>query len=316
MKKMLYLFALLSLSVHGQTTTTAKINSDIRNVKTSKHINIPGTRLYIIPPPGFKIASTFTGLQKGETSMFNIIDLAGGNINTNASTFNKAEFEKKGIKVFDFREIKINGFAAKYIYLQGEANSKAYLVVFGDTTFTTMVTTLYPVNDDKTGNEIISSLNTIYYDKNKKFDPFETAKFTLDDKVSKFKYFQYNANLYLYTIDGKDNSKDSVAPIVLLVQVPMDKNISVKGLVDMFISKMQQNGLSDSEVKNTSAEKINGYDAYQTELYGQMNGKANLIYYCVLANDNIAIVIQGIAKNDFETNVGEFRKMANNLRLK
>ena len=316
MKKILYVFALLSLSVHGQTIATAKINSDIRNVKTGKHINIPGTRLYIIPPPGFKIASAFTGLQKGETSMFNIIDLAGGNINTNASTFNKAEFEKKGIKVFDFREIKINGFAGKYIYLQGEAKSKAYLIVFGDTTFSTMVTTLYPVNDEKTGNEIISSLNTIYYDKNKKIDPFETAKFTLDDKISRFKFLQYNANLYLYTIDGKDNSKDKDAPVVLVVQVPMDNSMSVKGLVDMFISKMQQNGLSNPEVKNTSTEKINGYDAYQTELYGQMNGKANLIYYCVVANDNIAILIQGITKSDFETNVLEFKKMANNLRLK
>src|SRR6185437_8399292 len=104
MRKIIYSFLLISFTACGQTTTN-KINSDIQNSKTSKHINIPGTRLYIIPPPGFIVSKTFLGLQKGENSMINIMDLIGGNFNTNTATFNKEEFEKKGAKVFDFKGI-------------------------------------------------------------------------------------------------------------------------------------------------------------------------------------------------------------------
>jgi len=316
MQKILYLFVLISITACGQTTITTKINEDIKNTRTNKHVNIPGTRLYIIPPPNFKVASTFIGLQKGETSMFNIYDLVGGNINTNAATFSKAEFESKGAKVFDFKEIKVNGFPAKYIHMQGDATAKAYSIVFGDTTFTTMVMTIYPVADEKTGNEIINSLNTIYYDKNKKIDPFETANFSLDDKVSKFKFFQYNANLYIYSINGIENKEDKDAPIVLVSQFPKDNTMTAKSIAEMMINKAQQYGLTNPELKNTTTEKINGYETYQTEVYGQMQGKSSLLFYCVVTKGDKAIVIQGISKKDTQTNVEEFKKIANTVKIK
>jgi len=315
MKKILYLFALLSLNACGQTTAY-KINQDIKSTKTNRHVNIPGTRLYIIPPPNFTVASTFIGLQKGETSMINIYDLVGGNINTNAATFSKAEFERQGAKVFDFKEIKVNGFPAKYIHMQGDATAKAYSIVFGDTTFTTMIMTIYPVADEKTGNEIIKSLNTIYYDKNKKIDPFETAFFTLDDKVSKFKFFQYNANLYIYSIDGIENKEDKDAPIVLVSQFPKDNTMNAKSIAEMMIKKIQQYGLTNPELKNTTTDKINGYETYQTEVYGQMQGKSSLLFYCIVTKGNKAIVIQGISKKDIQTNLEEFKKMAKTVKIK
>lgn len=316
MRKILYSFLLLSLTACGQTSTTAKINEDISNTKTNKHINIPGTRLYIIPPPNFKVASTFIGLQKGETSMFNIYDLVGGNINTNAATFSKAEFERQGAKVFDFKEIKVDGFSGKYIHMQGDASAKSYSIVFGDTTFTTMIMTIYPVGDEKTGNEIINSLNTIFYDKNKKINPFETANFTLDDKDSKFKFFQYNANLYIYTVGGTENKEDKDAPVILVSQLPKDNTMTAKSIADMMISKAQQYGLTNPELKNTTNDKINDYETYQTEVYGQMQGKPSLLFYCVLTKGDKAIVIQGISKKDIQTNIEEFKKIANTVRIK
>ena len=315
MQKIFYLFVLLSLTACGQRTTN-KINDQINNTKTSKHINIPGTRLYIIPPPNFKVASTFIGLQKGETSMFNIYDLVGGNINTNAATFNKSEFEKQGAKVFDFREIKVNDFPARYIHMQGDAAAKSYSVVFGDTTFTTMIMTIYPVGDEKTGNEILSSLNTIYYDKSKKIDPFETANFTLDEKVSKFKFFQYNANLYVYTIDGIENQNDNEAPVILVSQLPKDNTMTASSIGEMMIIKAQQYGLTNLEFKNTTRDRINRYETYQTEVYGQMQGKYSLLFYSVVTKDDKAIVIQGISKKDNQENVEEFKKIAQTVKIK
>jgi hypothetical protein len=315
MKKILFSLLLFSLTACGQTSAD-KIKANIQTSKTSKHINIPGTRLYIVPPQNFSVAKTFVGLQKGEKSLFNIYDLVGGNFYTNAATFSKAEFERQGARVFDYQEIKVNGYPAKYISMQGDPTTKGYALVFGDTTFSTMIMALYPVTDEATGKQIIAALNTIYYDKGKKISPFETAFFSLDDKNSRFKFFQYNANLYIYTIGGTDNTKDTDNPFVLVTQFPMDNTMTTKSIADMMIGKAQQYGLTNPEVKNISSGKINGYDTYEAEVYGQMQGKSSVIYQCVVAKGDKVLTIQGIAKSDMETNVQDFKKLARTIQIK
>lgn len=315
MIKYIFSFLIFSLTSYVQAQT-GTINQEVSNTKTAKHIHIPGTRLYIVPPADFYVAKTFLGLQKGASAVINIYDLVGGNYYTNAATFSKEAFEQKGIKVFEFKEIKVNGYPAKYISMQGDLSAKAIALVFGDTTFSTMIMAAYPVNDDLAGKEIMNSLNTIYYDKLKMIDPFATAKFSLDESGSKFKYYQYSSNLYLYTFDGKDNSGDKEAPLILITQLPMDKTMTVKSISDLMIAKAQQYGLTGPQIKNQRTEKLNGYDAYQAEIYGQMQGKSSLIYICTVAKGDMAIVIQGIARKDVETSLEEFKKLAWTIKLK
>ena len=84
----------------------------------------------------------------------------------------------------------------------------------------------------------------------------------------------------------------------------------------MMINKIQQYGLTNPELKNTTTDKINAYETYQTEVYGQMQGKSSLLFYCVVTKGNKAIVIQGISKKDIQTNLEEFKKMANTVKIK
>ena len=315
MQKIIFIFLFLSLTACGQTQN-AKLMDEIKNSKTSNHINIPGTRVFIIPPTNFKVSTTFIGLQKSDKAIFNIYDLVDGNFYSNAATFNKESFEKQGIRVFEYKELKVNGYPAKYVSLQGEVTTKAYGLVFGDTTFSTMIMAVYPVTDETTGKEILNSLNTIFYDKDTKIDPFATANFTLNDNASIFKFKQYNANLFIYSIGGVENKEDKDAPAVIVIQMPKDNSMTVKSIADMMLAKLQQYGLTNAQIKNISTEKINGYDSYQTEVYGQMKENNSLIYYCVVAKDDKTIVFQGIAKNDIENNLSEFKKLVNTIKLK
>jgi hypothetical protein len=194
--------------------------------------------------------------------------------------------------------------------------TKSYAVVFGDSSFSTMIVADYPVADWATGKGIINSLNTIWYDKSKKIDPFETANFSLDDKVSKFKFLEYNANVYIYSVDGIENKEDKNAPMIVVTQFPKDNSMTVKNIGDMMLAKMQKYGLTTPEIKKASTPQINGYETYETEVYGQMEGKSSLLYYCVVAKGDKAIVVQGIAKKDFESNLKEFKKLASTIKVK
>jgi hypothetical protein len=290
-----------------------KIAGDIKNTKTNKHIGIPGTRLYLVPPPQFKISSTFIGLQ-ADSSVINIFDLVGDNFYTNARTFGRAEFENRGVRVFDYQEVKVNGYPAKYALIEGENQTRSISFVFGDTTFSTMIMATYPANNTVTEKQVITCLNSIYYDKQKKIDPFETAHFSLNTTNSKFKFYQYNSNLYLYSVGGIDH-EDTKSPIIVVTQMPFDGTMTTKDIADAMMAKGQQYGLTDLETKSISTDKVNGYDAYEMEIEGQMQGKDCALYLCVTARENHAIVFEGVAKDSLRRNVQAFKDLSHTIEI-
>ncbi len=315
MRNTFYLLLLIVLTACGQKSSKA-ISTEIDNKKTSEHINIPGTRLYIIPPRNFEVSKTFTGLQKGEGSMINVYELTGGNFYTNAANFNKAGFEKQGAKVFDYKELEVNGYPAKYISMQGDPQAKVYGLVFGDSTFSIMIMGVYPTSDELTGLDIIKSLNSINYDKSKKVDPFETASFILDDKSSTLKFYQFNANLYMYTPAGKDIAGDSLAPFVIVTPFPKDNSTTSKMAVQMMIDKAKMYGMINPIMKNETEEQLNGYETYQVEVHGEMQGSTSAIYMCAVSDADKTIAIQGVAKKDIEENLKQFRNLAYTIKIK
>lgn len=315
MQKVVYALLLLTLSACGQPPVD-RINENIKNTKTTRHVNIPGTRLFLVAPVNFVQAKTFVGLQKGEAAALNVYDLVGGNYYTNAATFSKDAFEKRGAKILDYKEIKINGYPAKFIHVQGDPTTKTIALVFGDTTFSAMIMAIYQVNDETTGKEIIASLNTIFYDKAKKIDPFETAFFSIDESASAFKFYQYNANIYMYSTGGKDPKNDPVAPMALVTQLPNDDGGTAVQVTERMAAKALEYGMTGLTVKNQKTEKINGIEASQAEIYGQMEGHNSMIYICSFVKDDKAVVLQGVAKNDLETNLSEFKKLAHTITIK
>jgi len=317
MKKLPYLFFLfISLSGYSQNLKDT-IKSEIRNTKTEKHIIIPGTRLYIIPPPNFKLTNTLSGLERDIYTAMVVMDLVGGNFYTNAATFSREAFETKGIRVFEYEEIKVNGYPAKYIVMQGDPYTKVFGLVFGDTTFSTMIMTTSLVADKDVVAEIISSLNSIYYDKSRKIDPLEKAYFSLDDSISKFKFQSFNASfIYTYSIDGKEIEGNKEAPFLIVMQLPSDQTSTLKDVAGMMIAKSQEYGLTDPKVISQSQEKINGYNAFEAVISGQIEGKSSLYYYCVVEKGNKQIVIVAITKNNNEVNLEEFKKLAHTIKMK
>jgi len=315
MKKLVYLFFVASLASCGQGGGSV-IKSKIDNKKSPDHLRIPGTRLYIIPPPTFKAATGFIGLQKGDDGMISVMDLVGGNFFTNAATFSKSEFEQRGVKVFDFRELRVNGYPAKLLLGQGEGPAKMYELVFGDTTFSTMVTGMYKVGDDATAHEIIAAINSIVYDKKVNVDPFETAYFSIDEKASTFKFLRSTSNMYVYSIGGIEHPEDANAPMLLVTQMPKQDGLSMKDVVAQMISQGGKYGFQDPVVVSNASRKFNGMDAYEAEIDVVVQGMKTRLYYFAVENGGRVVVVNGVAKKDIDNNVVEFKKAAGSLTFK
>ncbi|MBC9929402.1 hypothetical protein [Chitinophaga qingshengii] len=314
MKPLFSLCLLLLLAASARTQY--RLDSIIHNTKTARHIHVPGTRLYIIPPPGYKIATNFIGLQHKEHGMINVYDLPGGNFYTNAATFSKDGFAQKGATVFDYQELNINGYPAKFVAAQGALTHKTLALVFGDTTFSTSLIAVYPAENNAAGKELLASLKTIWYDPGQTVDPFETANFTLDTRQSPFRFFKYAANLYIYTVNGADTQADPDGPMVMVTQFPNDNTATPKDIAGMMVGKLRQFGLTNPVTRQEDSTRINNYNAYQVEVTGQMKDKPMMAYCCVVVKGNQAVVLQGISKKDLEQDLQAFKKLSATIQVK
>ena len=165
-------------------------------------INIPATRVILTPPPGFRLTKTFPGFQKNDNCGINVMDLAGGNFNINAGDMSRESLEQKGVTVNEYKDTTIGGYPAKFAIVLSQPGITSMMEVFGDSSFSVLLMGTYPSNDRVTASGMRESFFTVRYDKSLKVDALGSARFTIDDSKSRFKFSTLGANNYVYTPDG------------------------------------------------------------------------------------------------------------------
>ena len=281
----------------------------------AKQINIPGTRLFITPPDGFQLSGSLIGLMRDDGAAIQVMDLMSGNFYKNAATFSQQEFEARGVTVFDYQETIVDGFPAKYVFLQGDPSVKSCHLVFGDSTFSTSVTAFFSPDDEALAAQMKQTLLSVRYQKKLKVDPFATAPFILDDRQSPCKFTIFSGNMYIYSRGGAA-SKEKDAPVVMVIPIPRDADATPASIAETTSASREQYGLTDKVVKNINTAKVNGYDAYESEIYGNQKGKKALFYELIVVKDNKSVVVQGIIAKDFATTLKSVRSFARTIHFK
>ncbi|MCR8666243.1 hypothetical protein NO995_00975 [Aestuariibaculum sp. M13] len=306
MKKHFILILLLTLisKAHAQSTDFAK--------KT----NIPGTRVYLEVPEGFKISKAMTGIEKNETVGIAVMDLIGGNYYTNAATFTKSNWESRGATVISFKEHHVGEFPAKTVHIE-TIDNEGYALVFGDTTFSAMVMGMLAPGDSESLKQIETCLQSISYNKTLKIDPLEFAKFELNTQNSTYKFAKSSASMFIYSVDGivKDSYDDD--PMFMVNQMPYDAaQMTAKSIAQEMLLSQKQRGLTYDKLEEESTESIKAYSSYETHLKGTLNGREVLMYLSVVAKGENSFVCIGLAKGDYENQLKEFKNLGRSIKLK
>lgn len=281
-----------------------------------KRVNIPATKVFIEAPQDFKLSKSIIGLEKGTNAIIQISDLVGGNFDSNSRDFSKKGFEDRGVKVFEYKEFKLDGYQAKYIHMQGQDNQEAMNVVFGDSTFCDMVMAIFPANDKTTADQIKKAIFSIKYNKELKVDYLNLAFFKVNNNKSKFKFAQASGNMFTYSTGGVVKKSYENEPMFLITPLPGDSGLTKKELSESIFNGLIQNSFIVLEEKNIKTERVNGYDAYEIEVYGFLKGKKVLVYLLVLRNENKALALEGVAYSDFDNELIGFKEIAHNVVFK
>lgn len=280
----------------------------------SSPVSIAGTRVSVLPIKGYKAAASFFGLQKDSVTGIQVYDYNGRSYFDAIKGFGEGELKEKGANLYTYKQLKVDGYNARYAIMQGDTGVKIATLLFGDSTFTAMLVAAYKQKDVALEKQVEQAMLAAKYNKKAKVDPFALSAFKLNDANNKYKYVK-NAgdNMYLYVLNGEQKDSYMSESSFSAIAVNSDSALSAEALVNMVLADMKKYGLNEAITTYQSAKNINGYTAYETITYGNVAKDKHAVYHMAVVKGNRGFIVQGIAVADFEITIQQFEALAHTV---
>lgn len=310
------LLFLSAFSISSCSDQRPELN-EIRSKKTSGHLNIEGTRLFIVPPKDFTIASDFVGLIKNRDCMIQIIESKGEKIRSALAIYNDKTFTKQGKEILESKRIRVNEYTGKLIVVPGKSeNSETLYLLFGDNSFSMLLTADYQTVEKKTREEIYNSLKTIYLDRNFSSVLSSRSPYFFSDETSRYKFCQKAPPFDLYTINGDLKAINSKEPIIMATALEYMENVELEKIAELNRLGIEQQKAKIVEISELSNEPINSYKALSRVISFTVNGEAKTSYQAFVRHRDQVILIQGIVFDQDLDKLDEIKQFTSSINIR
>lgn len=301
----------ISLTVWGQ--------KKIENKLTDEHQNIKGTKISLIPPKGFTDGLNFLGLQQTESgSSIMILDIPGPYSETSKG-ITKENMLSKGVEVKKIENLTINSLPA--IFVTGTQNAYGniytkYIFVFGTDNETIMINGVYPENLKKVGNEIKESILTVFYEADKKINPFESLDYTIDVSETKLKFGKSMSNSLIFSVDGQVPTTSSDKTNLIVAKSFSQITTEDKKL--FCINRLKQTPIEITNIEYTNEITIDGVSGYEIYAKGKSKktGETENIYQVILFSDKLYYILFGTTNDETDKSIDEIKKAVMTFKRK
>lgn len=292
--------------------------TDISNSITDKHFNIPKTRLYVIPPQGYLSDKETSAIWKDSTGIIQVLDVVNADFESCTLNLGKKGFEALGTKVLAYNELKVGGYFGRISivdgYIAGRPNFQSYYLVFGDSSFCTLVVGSYLRGNKEAQKQVLEALKTICYVNSKNIPaPFETVCFELDDSKSILKFVNYTGSAFLYTRNGED--KADAYPMLTVLSSPQTA-LSINQAVETIFKQLNKNGVRILKKEYENIGRTNGFESYQSECQIQIDNLDYSMFMHIVMIDKYLILMQGFADRYDTQSMKEIIKLTNTISRK
>jgi hypothetical protein len=314
----IYLVVFVSLTrCEAENISPIKSSTKVISQDTLSRINVPGTHIFFTISGEFSIAQNFVGLINSRNgATIQIFDQNGINYFLDQAKFTPEKFNAQGMKVYEFNDTTINRYRAKYISMIEDQKAKGFAVIFGDSTFSSMIISHYPANDVKTEQEVKTALYNLVYDRAIKTDPLIAEKYSLVDSKSIFKYARSTSGLNIYSINGVKKNNYNDEPVITTSSIPYEGKDN-EGVANMMMDMLEGGGFLEKKVMNKSTVQINGQPAFEMEMTGKLNNEKLTFYYLVTKIDSTnALFLQARYKENARKILPEVKKLSHTIMIK
>jgi len=291
----------------------------IENKLTDEHKNIKGTKISLIPPKGFINGINFLGLQQAESgSSIMILDMPGPYSAISAG-INKENLLSKGIELSKMQKLEVNGLPA--IFITGTQNSNEtiytkFIFVFGTESETIMINGAYPENLKKVGNEIRKSMLTVFYEADKKINPFDALDYTIDVSNTKLKFGKSMSNLLMFSVDGQVPTSSSDKTNLIVAKSFSQITTEDKKL--FCINRLKQTPIDITSIEYTNEitiDEVSGYEII-AKAKNKKTGESENIYQVILFSDKLYYILFGSTNDETDKSIDEIRRAIKTFKRK
>jgi len=293
---------------------------ELCNTKSEKHKQVCGTKYFLIPPTGFIAAPNFQGFQQlNSGASILLMEIPGPYIETTKG-FNEEGLKTQGVILRKKEEIKVNGLQGIILTTEQFAygtNFKKYILVFGDSEFTTIINGTFPNEIKDLDIDILESMYSIAYEADLTIDPLSAVPFSINTENTKLKFAKNMSGSLLYTVDGKvptgsEDKTSFIAGLSLANIQTIDKKLTA-------INRIKK--LPFTEIKIVEEQilpiEIDGISGYEIVADGyNESGVKEMIFQVMLFTDNGYYIMIGTTQNDFQNNLDLFKKVSKTLKRK
>jgi hypothetical protein len=305
MKKLIFLLLVCTTLFSCRQLLMKKyVFTDLHTSVTAKHVRIPGTRMYIIPPKGFNLSRNITGIQKGKQYQLEALEFQRFSYYNNEMV--KMDTQGSTLRSRFVFHIRLNEYPCRIAVLPLDSNMTEVSMVFGDSTFCVMISSKYPDNQEIT-DSLIESLKSIYYDKTIDGENVAHTLASFDPGKFGFELRKTDKNMLKYQ---KTSPVDN--PLLLMSVVTTGIEVEPKHLADLF-----RNDLHITKAPEYSGSAvIDGRRSYEEYTYGAIDGNPALIYQRVIPVKSQCITLKGIYYGHYDKNLEEIKELVGTFKFK
>lgn len=298
----------------------AQYNQD--NTKTDEHIQIPGTKYYIVPPSGFIEAEGFQGFQSNKTGASIVMIDVPRNFKDVLSLFDKDKLNKQNIRMKNEKFLSLNMKQAYLVTLEqtdkGKDFTKQVLLLDGGSS-TYMLNGMYLKDLRELNTPMRNAFKTIVYDSKSLIDPYKGVNFRLNTDGTKLTLAKSIAGTLMYSTDGYippkvDDNTIFIAGSSLLSEGDDKKEVFFKKLAELPYKDLEYD---ESKVEEVVIDGLNGYALSVKGIHKASKGKKppkELIYQVMLFTDYTYYQMVGSTREDFFKNQLLFEKIAQTFK--
>lgn len=279
---------------------------------------IPGTKISMVPPDSFELAQKFSGFQHNATGSSIMVAELPAPFQAMTNAFTKEALQANGMELLGKEPITLGTNAGLIFFVRQTANNLVYLkqiLVFGDSTHTTMINGIYPEKYKETlEGKIKASLRTAH-PSGSFISPEQAAPFEIDVKGTPFTFGNgLSGSLYYVAqddtqVEGKKSSVIIVGSAIGEVVIGDKKQFALDRLMKM------PNG---ENLKADSIQQvgIDGMDGYEITAH-QENSQNEAFYQLILFDDaGSYYIFVGMAMYNQAQFLVLFKKIARTFHLK
>ncbi|MFC1825638.1 DUF4124 domain-containing protein [Thermodesulfobacteriota bacterium] len=293
----------------------------LNNIEENR-LQIPGTKVTLIPPPEFSKADRFPGFFLREADSSIMVTEMPGPYNEITKGYNKIDLSTRGMSLIEKKNVTVCGKNGLLLNITQTAHKKLYqkwIIVFGNKNETFLVTATFPQElRDQLSNALRSSIlsTRCSSDTGKSF--FEGLTFSISASP-KMKFAKRMGNNITMTKDGSFPAKNETDPF-LIAGASISEGLVVDNKKSFAIKRVQHiASLKNIEIEDIKSITIDNLFGYEITARGtdKNHGGTNYAYQVILFGKTDYYMIFGIVTADEKADYfPTFRQIAKTFKQK